>query len=230
MIDEASRKALVEFERRTITPAPKKGMKRQLLAEREPEKGQSKTHLKEASSGKVAARPPGISKAKVDYVNRQIEKWGLEIDDFKRRGSQTCQNTMGRRIHMNHVAAFELVMNLYGQTDSINAKLFVTTLTGKAQEWFTNLPSGSIESFEQLVQKIAFYFASKKKAKRSTTHLFTIRQGEDETLKNFIGRFNNETLEVQDLRINMMVSILIHGLRKGPFASALAMDPPTDIE
>ncbi|KAL2226219.1 UNVERIFIED_CONTAM: hypothetical protein Sindi_1980600 [Sesamum indicum] len=34
---------------------------------------------------------------------------------------------------------------------SIKTKLFVTTLKGKAQEWFTNLASGLIDSFEQLV-------------------------------------------------------------------------------
>ncbi|XP_011083385.1 uncharacterized protein LOC105165930 [Sesamum indicum] len=123
-----------------------------------------------------------------------------------------------------------MVMNLYGQSAPIMAKLFATTLTVKAQEWFTNLPRGSIESYDQLVQKFNFHFASKKKQKRSATHLFNIRQREDETLKNFMGRFNNETLEVQELRIDMLVSILIHGLRKGPFTSALARDPPNDVE
>ncbi|KAL0403667.1 UNVERIFIED_CONTAM: hypothetical protein Sradi_2007500 [Sesamum radiatum] len=121
-------------------------------------------------------------------------------------------------------------MNLYGQSSAINAKLFVTTLTGKAQEWFTSLPSGGIETFDQLIQKFTFHFASKRKQKRSATYLFNIRQGESESLKNFIGRFNNETLEVQDLRIDMIVSILIHGLKKGPLASALARDPPEDVE
>ncbi|KAL2230887.1 UNVERIFIED_CONTAM: hypothetical protein Sindi_1683100 [Sesamum indicum] len=136
----------------------------------------------------------------------------------------------GLKDPQEHVSAFDLVMNLYGQTDSIKAKLSVTTLTGKAQEWFTSLPAGSIESHEQLVQKFVFNFASKRKQKRSATYLFTIGQKENETLKNFMGRFNNETLEVQDLRIDMMVSILIHGLKKGPFASALARDPSTNVE
>ncbi|KAL2235268.1 UNVERIFIED_CONTAM: hypothetical protein Sindi_1259000 [Sesamum indicum] len=45
-----------------------------------------------------------------------------------------------------------------------------------------------------------------------------------------MGRFNNEALEVQDLRIDMMVNILIHGLKKGSLASALARDLPTDVE
>ncbi|KAL2228388.1 UNVERIFIED_CONTAM: hypothetical protein Sindi_1818500 [Sesamum indicum] len=110
------------------------------------------------------------------------------------------------------------------------AKLFATMLTGKAQEWFTNLPRGSIDSHEQLVKKFSFYFASWRKQKRSATHLFTIRQREDETLKSFVGRFNNEMIEIQDLRIDMMVSILIHELKKGPFASSLARDPPGDAE
>ncbi|KAL2242652.1 UNVERIFIED_CONTAM: Retrovirus-related Pol polyprotein from transposon [Sesamum indicum] len=136
----------------------------------------------------------------------------------------------GLKDPQEHGSAFDLVMNLYGQSDPIKAKLFITTLMGKAQEWFMSLPPGSIESHEQLVQKFIFHFASKRKQKRSATYLFTIRQKENETLKNFMGRFNNETLEVQDLRIDMMVSILIHGLKKGPFALALARDPPTNVE
>ncbi|KAL2226353.1 uncharacterized protein LOC105159813 [Sesamum indicum] len=110
------------------------------------------------------------------------------------------------------------------------AKLFATTLMGKAQEWFTNLPRGSIDLHEQLIQKFSFHFASRRKQKRSAIHLFTIRQGEEETLKSFMGRFNNEMIEIEDLHIDMMVSILIHGLKKGPFASALARDPPGDAE
>ncbi|KAL0378376.1 UNVERIFIED_CONTAM: hypothetical protein Sradi_3143100 [Sesamum radiatum] len=43
-------------------------------------------------------------------------------------------------------------------------------------------------------------------------------------------RFNNELLEVQDMKIEMIVSILIHGLPKGPFAVALAHKPPTSNE
>ncbi|KAL0315040.1 UNVERIFIED_CONTAM: hypothetical protein Scaly_2895400 [Sesamum calycinum] len=82
---------------------------------------------------------------------------------------------------------------------------------GKVQEWFSNSPSGSVETYEQLMQKFAFHFASKRKQKCSATYLFTIRQKEDESLKKFIGRFNNETLEIQDIRIDMMLSILIMG-------------------
>ncbi|KAL2235586.1 UNVERIFIED_CONTAM: hypothetical protein Sindi_1290800 [Sesamum indicum] len=92
----------------------------------------------------------------------------------------------GTKDPQEHVAAFDLVMNLYGQSGPINAKLFVTTLTGKTQDLFTNLPPGSIESHEQLIQKFTFNFASKRKQKRSATHLFTMTKRE-RNFKRFHG-------------------------------------------
>ncbi|KAL2230582.1 UNVERIFIED_CONTAM: Retrovirus-related Pol polyprotein from transposon [Sesamum indicum] len=227
------------------------GSSRRNAAEEEtPRKGAGSS-----SHGRAKRREPIISRAEVESVGKQIHSLNKQIDELKKRGEIVSQNKNspfcneilvqtvepgfrvpdlrrynGMRDPQEHVAAFEMVMNLYGQSTPIMAKLFATTLTGKAQEWFTNLPRGSIESYEQLVQKFNFHFASKKKQKRSATHLFNIRQREDETLKNFMGRFNNETLEVQELRIDMLVSILIHGLRKGSFASVLARDPPFDVE
>ncbi|KAL0329206.1 UNVERIFIED_CONTAM: hypothetical protein Sradi_4907300 [Sesamum radiatum] len=235
MIDEASRKAIVEYERRTITPAMR-DMKSQLFTRRaidaemgnevlgEPEKDRDQELSNEASSRRVAPRPsdfqrnsPSSNKILTELVDHNFRFPILPKYD-------------GTKDPQEHVAAFELVRNLYGQIDPINAKLFVTTLTRKAQKWFTNLSSGSIESFGQLIQKFAFYFASKRKAKRSATYLFSIRHREDESLKSFMGPFNNKTLEVQDLRIDIVASILMHGLTKGPFTSALAHDPPKDVE
>ncbi|KAL2246226.1 UNVERIFIED_CONTAM: hypothetical protein Sindi_2890800 [Sesamum indicum] len=258
MIEEASRKAIVEYERRTATPLVKETVRRQLFENVEPlresrvqgeqehrSKRPTSSDAGSSSHGRAKRREPVISRTEVESVGKQIHNLNKQIDELKKRGEIVSQNKNspfcndiliqtvepgfrvpdlrrydGMRDPQEHVAAFEMIMNLYGQSALIMAKLFATTLTGKAQEWFTNLPRGSIESYEQLVQKFNFHFASKKKQKRSATHLFNIRQREDETLKNFMGRFNNETLEVQELRIDMLVSILIHGLRKSSFASS----------
>ncbi|XP_011074079.1 uncharacterized protein LOC105158875 [Sesamum indicum] len=268
MIEEASRKAIVEYERRTATPLVKETARRQLFENVEPlresriQGGQEHRSKRPASSdagssshSRAKRREPVISRAEVESVGRQIENLNRQIDELKKRGEIVAHNKNspfsndilvqvvepgflvpdlprydGTKDPYEHVAAFDMVMNLYGQPGPIMAKLFATTLTGKAQEWFTNLPRGSIDSHEQMIQKFSFHFASRRKQKRSATHLFTIRQREDETLKSFVGRFNNEMIEIQDLRIDMMVSILIHGLKKGPFASALARDPPGDAE
>ncbi|KAL2224630.1 UNVERIFIED_CONTAM: hypothetical protein Sindi_2930100 [Sesamum indicum] len=206
MIEEASRKAIVEYECRTEMEADPR---REVL--RVPEKGPERTLSNEERSPENRESGEQMSSP---FTNRIL----LEVVDNSFRFSDLPKYD-GSKDPREHVAAFDLVMNLYGQTDSIKAKLIITTLKGKAQEWFTSLGSGTIDSYEH-----------KRKAKRSATHLFTIRQKEDETLKNFMERFNNEVLEVQDLRIDMMVRILIHGLKKGLFASALARDPLVGTE
>ncbi|KAL2248292.1 UNVERIFIED_CONTAM: hypothetical protein Sindi_2681500 [Sesamum indicum] len=178
MMEEASRNAILVYERRT-QPVENETTRRRVVRERKtervsegmsrraPERRRAIAPSEVGSSSQIGwrRREPAISRADVDSVD--LPKYD------------------GLKDPQEHVSALDLVMNLYRQTDSIKAKLFVTTLTGKAQEWFTSLPAGSIESHEQLVQ---------------------------------------------DLRIDMMVSILIHGLKKRPFTSALARDPPTNVE
>ncbi|KAL2236255.1 UNVERIFIED_CONTAM: Retrovirus-related Pol polyprotein from transposon opus [Sesamum indicum] len=185
-MEEASRNAILAYERRT-QPVENETARRMVVREREtervyegmsrraPERRCAVAPSEVGSSSQIGwrRREPTISRADVDSVGRQIHLLGKQIDELKR----------SLKDPQEHVSAFDLVMNLYGQTDSIKAKLFVTTLTGKAQEWFTSLPAGSIESHEQLI-----------------------------------------------LRIDMMVSIVIHGMKKGPFASALARDLPTNVE
>ncbi|KAL2231036.1 UNVERIFIED_CONTAM: hypothetical protein Sindi_1698000 [Sesamum indicum] len=230
MIEEASRNAIVEYETRTATPMVKEIAKRQLFQtaeprresreQSEPEQRSKRLAISEAGSSshiRAKKREPVIWRAEVDSVGRQIELLNKQIDELKKQGEIVSHN---KSSPFGNDILIQTVEPGF-RPGPIMANLFATTLTGKAQEWFSNLPRGSIESYEQLIQQFNFHFA---------THLFNIRQREDEPLNNFMGRFNNETLEVQELRIDMIVSILIHGLRKGPFTSALARDPPGDVE
>ncbi|KAL0327981.1 UNVERIFIED_CONTAM: hypothetical protein Scaly_2230700 [Sesamum calycinum] len=202
IIDAAGRNAIVEYESRTLIPAAREPARRQLFKEKE-------DPVREEEGGK-----PAISRAEVEDVGRQIGATNRRAEETWRNGGTKqkflfCKEILTEVVDANfrlldlskydgtkdpqeHVSAFELVMNLYGHTDPINAKLFVTTLSGNSQEWFTSLPSGTIESYSQLIQNFTFHFASKKKKRRATTYLFTIRQREDESLKSFIGRFNND--------------------------------------
>ncbi|KAL2226623.1 UNVERIFIED_CONTAM: hypothetical protein Sindi_2021000 [Sesamum indicum] len=255
MIEEASRNAIMEYERRTATPVAKDTARRQWIENTEPQR-ESRVHGEpERRTKKPVSSDAGSNSHARTKRREPIESLNKQIDELKKRGEIVAHNKKspfnndilvqvvepgfrvpdlsrydGTKDPYEHVAAFYMVMNLYRQPGPIMAKLFATMLTGKVQEWFTNLPQGSIDSHEQLIQKFSFLFTSRRKQKRLATHLFTIRQREEEMLKSFVGRFNNEMIEIQDLCIEMMVSILIHGLKKGPFASALARDPPGDAE
>ena len=49
-----------------------------------------------------------------------------------------------------HLTAFHKQMMLVGGSDSVKCKLFMSTLTGMALDWFISLPKGHITSFAQL--------------------------------------------------------------------------------
>jgi len=51
-----------------------------------------------------------------------------------------------------HLTAFHMQMVLVGVSDAARCKLFMSTLTGMAMDWFISLPNGHITSFEQLSQ------------------------------------------------------------------------------
>ena len=49
-----------------------------------------------------------------------------------------------------HLAAFHTQMVLVGGSDTAKCKLFLSTLTGMAMDWFISLPNGHITSVRQL--------------------------------------------------------------------------------
>jgi len=49
-----------------------------------------------------------------------------------------------------HLTAFHTQMMLEGDSDAVRCKLFMSTLTGMAMDWFISLPEGHITSFAQL--------------------------------------------------------------------------------
>ncbi|MGV8065581.1 hypothetical protein PJP13_29560, partial [Mycobacterium kansasii] len=70
-------------------------------------------------------------------------------------------------------------------------------------------------------------FISSKKSRKPTTHLFTLKQGNKETLKDFIARFNEKALLAEDYDDKMTLSATFGGLREGKFTFSIGKNPPT---
>ncbi|KAG8384477.1 hypothetical protein BUALT_Bualt04G0121800 [Buddleja alternifolia] len=80
------------------------------------------------------------------------------------------------------------------------------------------------------MQNFEFHFASKRKYAKSITHLFGIRQKDDENLRSFVDHFNDEALDVQGLTNEIKINLMINVLKMGPFANALIRGRPFDME
>ena len=119
-----------------------------------------------------------------------------------------------------------MTLGLQQPPNEILCRSFPTTLKGAAREWFTKLPTSSIDNFEQLSNAFLQYFIGGQRPKRPTDHLLTIRQGERETLRSYVKRFTRETLEVDEADDKIQLTTFKAGLRSRDLVALLAKNPP----
>ncbi|KAK4394214.1 hypothetical protein Sango_1892200 [Sesamum angolense] len=157
----------------------------------------------------------------IKEIQRQIQEWMAK--GYVRESRCPCEVPVllvpKKDDPKEHLTAYGNILQLYGLLDALSCQIFVNTLYGKAQEWSSSFVPTIVVSYDQLARKFLNHFASKKRSKSSATYFFTLRQKDHES---FHYRFNIEVLEVPDLKVDMMTSILIHEFKKGALASALA--------
>jgi hypothetical protein len=95
-----------------------------------------------------------------------------------------------------HLEAFREHIVLHGTPDEIACRAFPLTLKGVAKDWFTGLPPKSVATFKDLGRLFLTQFLATRKRKKDPTCLLTLRQDKEESLKDFMLRFNREKLEV----------------------------------
>ncbi|KAL0430946.1 UNVERIFIED_CONTAM: hypothetical protein Sradi_0720600 [Sesamum radiatum] len=130
----------------------------------------------------------------------------------------------------NHLDRFLARADLLDISDAAYCKLFRTTLSGKAMAWFNQLPSGTIEGFEQLSQRFLHHFAINKRYPKTASYLFTIIQRDNESLREYVQRFSEAVLEVPHVNPKLLASIMQQNLERGRFKESIAGKPPTTQE
>ena len=76
---------------------------------------------------------------------------------------------------LDHLNTFKTTLGLQQPPDEILCRSFPTTLKGEAREWFTKLPTSSIDNFEQLSSSFLRHFVGVQRPKRPADHLLTIK-------------------------------------------------------
>ena len=91
---------------------------------------------------------------------------------------------IGKEEPVWHIGKFEDQMELLGVEHDYRWRVFPTTLSDSAQEWYWKFKPGSITSWEQFRKEFCKVF--------SANQLADIKQGKDESLKDYIQRFMRE--------------------------------------
>lgn len=136
----------------------------------------------------------------------------------------------GRNDPQEHLTAFNTQMAIIGPNETLKCKLFSGTMKGAALRWFMSLPRQSVISYADFAKKFLRNFSDRKHKKASTATLFNARQRPNETLREYLGRFSDITVDVEHPDQRQFVDAFTNGLRGGQFNESLANRPPTNIQ
>ena len=126
----------------------------------------------------------------------------------------------------DQLITFKTTLGLQQPPDEILCRSFPTTFKGAVREWFTKLPTSSVDNFEQLSNAFLHHFIRGQHPKRPTNYLLTIRQGEKETLRSYVKRFTGETLEVDEADDKVQLTNFKARLRSRDLMASLTKNPP----
>ncbi|XP_076939120.1 uncharacterized protein LOC143607632 [Bidens hawaiensis] len=74
--------------------------------------------------------------------------------------------------------------------------IFTLTLVGAARAWFERLLDGQITSWEDLAKKFTQQFSQQRRHISDTADILNVVRKDNETLEDFITRFNQEGLNI----------------------------------
>ncbi|XP_059428612.1 uncharacterized protein LOC132162395 [Corylus avellana] len=112
---------------------------------------------------------------------------------------------------------------LHGTPDEISCRAFPSTLAGVAKDWFGRLPASSIDNFKTLGRLFLSQFLATRKRKKNPAKLLSLVQGKEESLKEFMLRFNQEKLMIENPNEQTVLDALMHGVRaEGPLMAELS--------
>ncbi|XP_043687538.1 uncharacterized protein LOC122638752 [Telopea speciosissima] len=83
----------------------------------------------------------------------------------------------------------------------------------------------SIRSFTELAIAFVSRFQSSVKQKKMAANLLVVRQRPDESIRDYITRFNGEALEIKDLDDGMAFNALHNGVTNHDLVKSLTLEP-----
>ncbi|XP_057481960.1 uncharacterized protein LOC130768867 [Actinidia eriantha] len=123
----------------------------------------------------------------------------------------------------------ERILRARGCSDEVMCKAFYATLKGSARSWFRKLPPGMIDSFGDLSRLFVANFMSCRIMQKNASHVFTIHQKETKCLKDYVKRFNQAILEVEDPNDKVVIMAMMEGLRPSPLFDSLSKNVPETL-
>ncbi|KAK0602373.1 hypothetical protein LWI29_032693 [Acer saccharum] len=97
---------------------------------------------------------------------------------------------------MIHMQLYRGLMEVRGANEDVMCKFFPLTLGGTSLKWFNKLKPSNIQNFPQMCREFIKRFRGARPLERKPNVLRDIKQGESETLKEYVERFHKEVINL----------------------------------
>ena len=111
-----------------------------------------------------------------------------------------------------HIITLNNIMEIIEANDSLKCKFMVDIFKESTLRWYMNLPRYSIVCYQDFTKKMVQQFSTGRHQKVSTTTLFNVCQLPSESLRDYMARFNEETIKVSHFNLDIFVEYFQHGL------------------
>ncbi|XP_016195555.1 uncharacterized protein LOC107636568 [Arachis ipaensis] len=125
-----------------------------------------------------------------------------------------------------YIKKFTSVIIVNGASDKVFCRCFPSYLDGSALDWFYSLHAGSISRFRDLSKPFEEHFAGSAIYLHDSDYLNTIKQGQQESLRDYITRFTKIAMSIPDLHPEVELHAIKSGLRPGKFQETIAIAKP----
>ncbi|CAL9004171.1 unnamed protein product [Prunus brigantina] len=123
----------------------------------------------------------------------------------------------GTQDPLTHLHSFQSAVGCKGLSDEGQCLLFPSSLSEAAFNWFYRLEPGTVDSFDELKQIFLNHFMIQTDRLYSVDDLYTIRQGEDEPLREYAARFSHEYSRCPETDDRAAYGAFKSGLRSSHF-------------
>ncbi|XP_016185464.1 uncharacterized protein LOC107627117 [Arachis ipaensis] len=124
---------------------------------------------------------------------------------------------------------FRSIMIVNGTSDTVLCRCFPNYLDGPALDWLCALPAGSISQFQQLAKLFEEHFDGSAIYLHDSDYLNTIKQGQNESLKDYMTCFTKVAISIPDLHPEVHLHAIKSGLQPGKFQETIAVAKPKTL-
>ncbi|CAL9018681.1 unnamed protein product, partial [Prunus brigantina] len=185
----------------------------------EPAPRGGKEALREAAPSMVADAEPDLREAIRAMIKGEM---GMVIGDTKAPKIALYE---GLTDPYDHLDNFRYAMEGRGANEATKCRLFPTTLKGAALNWFKRLSPESVGSFSELRRAFLDRYMIISSRLYTANDLSAVRQKTNESLRDYITRFNNEYARCEGCD-EATAHNALGGLQGGDFFFHLTRNPP----